>query len=316
MSTLSVHDLQGFSTYNNTIRVPAGHQLSVEGKMTLPTYTIFTRPSTGVDGELIYLSDSKSIQVWNGSFWSVVGGGVGTTKLAPATTALQIADAGITTNGYYWLKPSGYDGSAESVYVDFDGSVSGISDSGPWVRVRYAQDFYSRSSPWSGTGNSLTTPGPFSGEFEWEYNYNYLEKLILASTDVRQRFESWGYGSVGWTYSNGNYMGVRAFNGTNYNGATGQNIVKTNKPAGISHGVTNFNTFNNPTAQGTDPTDTNDSVWRVGVFFFRDTSGAGILPVRGIYNGDVDAGSEQRYFPFRNGERDNGVHSDIWVRST
>ena len=241
--------------------------------------------------------------------------GQGRNNAYSSATALK-NDFGNIPNGFYWLKPSGYSGDPERVYIDFDGSESGITDAGPWVRVRYAQDYYSQASAWKGTGNSSTTPGAYSGDFDFEQNYSWIEALLNNSTETRQRFESWGYGSVGWTYSTGMYMGVKAFNGTNYNGSTGSNIVKTNKPAGISHGVTNFNTFNNPTTQGTDPTDTNDSTWRVGVFYFRDTSsGLGILPIRGIYNGDVDGASEQRYFPFRNGEASAGVNSDIWIKN-
>lgn len=219
------------------------------------------------------------------------------------------------TNGLYWIKPFGYAGSAEQVYVDFDGSESGITDPGPWIRIRYAQDYYTRAAPWTGTGISSTSPGAYSGDFSFEQPLTFIEKLLEKSTEVRQRFESWGNGSVGWTYSNGQYMGVKAFNGTLYTGQNNSNIVKTNVPAGISHGVTNFNTFDSPTAQGTDPTDTNDGVWRVGVFYFRNTKPhLGILPIRGIYNGDVDGAGEQRYFPFRNGEASAGVNSDIWVR--
>lgn len=233
----------------------------------------------------------------------------------PAISAAQIREADPTaSNGYYWINPLGYTGTPEYVYVDFDGSVSGITDAGPWVRIRYAQDYYSQAAPWSSSGISSTTPGAYSGDFAFEQNYNWIDALLARSTETRQRFESWGYGSVGWTYGNGEYMGVKTFNGFSYNGENSSNIVKLNKPAGISHGVTDFNTFNNPTASGTDPTDANDSVWRVGVFYFRDTSGNKILPIRGIYNGDVDTAPEQRYFPFRNGTASAGVNSDIWVK--
>lgn len=241
---------------------------------------------------------------------------LGESASTPAVSASRIQKINSSAqNGLYWLKPYGYVGSAEQVYIDFDGSVSGINAPGPWMRIRYSQDYYSRAAPWSGTGNSSTNPGAYSGDFAFEQPYGFIEKFLNYAIEIRQRFESWGFGSVGWTYSNGMYMGVKAFDGTNYNGATGSNIVKTNKPSGISHGVTDFNTFNNPTAQGTDPTDANDGVWRVGVFYFRNTRpNLGILPIQGIYNGDVDGTSERRYFPFRTGESSPGNNSDIWIK--
>ena len=49
MSTLTIHDLQGFSTYSNQVRVPSGHRLQVEGTVKLPTWTTSTRP-TPVEG--------------------------------------------------------------------------------------------------------------------------------------------------------------------------------------------------------------------------------------------------------------------------
>lgn len=233
----------------------------------------------------------------------------------PATSARQIREVDPTApNGFYWIKPITYNGNPEYVYVDFDGSVSGITDSGPWVRVRYAQDYFTRAAPWASTGISSTTPGAYSGDFNFEQTIPWITALLAQSTETRQRFESWGFGSVGWTYNNGEYMGVKSFSGILYNGSNNSNIVKLNKPAGISHGITDFNTFNNPTAQNTDPTDINDATWRVGVFYFRDTSQRGILPIRGIYNGDVDTASEQRYFPFRNGEAVSGLNSDIWIK--
>ena len=87
----------------------------------------------------------------------------------------------------------------------------------------------------------------------------------------------------------------------------------------MSHSVTSINgPFDNPTANGTDPTDLNDAVWRVGVFYFRYTGDPATrkpLPIRGMYNADVDGATEQRYFPFRNGESSPGVNSDIWIKN-
>lgn len=329
MSTLSVHDLQGFSTYSNTVRVPSGHALSVEGKLTIPTYTQSTKTNGTVVGELIFLSDTKTIELWSGSSWIVVGGGVGLSQSAPATGAIQIQDSGITTNGYYWIQPSGYSGTPEQVYVDFDGSESGITDvGGPWLRLRYGASAYSRSSPWGGQ-SGLTDPAnqsttAYSGNFTFEQNASWMSALLGNATEVRQTFESWGYGSVGWTYQGNNaYMEGRGFDDVNYtrwggNGGTHTGVTG-GRLSGMSHSTTSIaGPWNNPTANGTDATDANDAVWRYGRFYFRWTGGGSKqpLPIKGVYNADVDGASEQRYFPFRDaaGGWSGQGECDIWVK--
>ena len=44
MSTISVHDIQGFSTYSNTVRIPNGHKLDIDGDLVIPTHTTGGRP--------------------------------------------------------------------------------------------------------------------------------------------------------------------------------------------------------------------------------------------------------------------------------
>lgn len=326
MSTLSVHDLQGIAAYSNIVRVPSGSTLSVEGKFKLPSYTSGLKP-TGVAGEMIYVSDTQTVEIWSGSAWIIIGGGVGLTADAPATGGAQIQAAGITTNGLYWIKPTGYIGDPVQVYVDFNGSQSGITDvTGPWVRVRYAQDYYTRSSPWTNTGRSDPSSEAgtaYSGSFDYEQPYAWIDALIGNATEVRQRFESWGYGSVGWTYQGTNaYNEARGFDNKNYtrwggNGGTHVGASGVGRVSGMSHSVTSISgPWDNPTANLTDPTDNNDGVWRGSAFFFRYTGSSANkpLPIRGMYNADVDSAGEQRYFPFRSGEFVSGVNSDIWIK--
>ena len=131
--------------------------------------------------------------------------------------------------------------------------------------------------------------------------------MLGISLEVRQVFESWGYGSVGWTYQGNNaYMEGRGFDGVNYtrwggNGGT-HTGVSGGRLSGMSHSITSINgPWNNPTSNQTDQTDRNDSTWRYGRFYFRWTGGTAKrpLPIIGVYNADVDGSSEQRYFPFR-----------------
>jgi hypothetical protein len=294
----------------------------------LPYYTNATKPSSPNLGLLIFNTDLKTVEMWNGTSWTIVfSAGIGKSPSVPAESGSQILAADPTaTNGLYWIKPQGYTGTPEQVYVDFGGGISGITDAGPWVRVRYETDYYSRSDAWRGQ-TGLTNPGAesttaYSGDFAWEQAYGWIDSALDNADEVRQRFESWGYGSVGWTYQGNNpYMEGKGFDGLPYtrwggNGGSHTGVPPNARLPGMSHSVTSFNgPYNNPTAGGTDPTDTNDSVWRVGIFYFRSTTPeAKHLPIRGVWNADVDGGSEQRYFPFRNGEAEQGINSDIWIK--
>ncbi len=117
-------------------------------------------------------------------------------------------------------------------------------------------------------------------------------------------FESWGRGSAGWTYGSG-YMESKGFDGVDYTRWNGSwNIVGKDftRVPGMSHSIGSINgPYDNPTTRGTDETDTNDQVWRYGRFYFRYTGGStnAPLPIKGIYNADVDNSDESRYFPFR-----------------
>lgn len=210
------------------------------------------------------------------------------------------------SNGLYWMKPAGYTGSAQQVYVDFDGSESGIGFPGPWVRIRYAQDYFSRTSPWQGQGSGATT------SFDFEQPDAFIQALIdtAEEIDIRQRFESWGNGSVGWTYGSAFMRGQKFDRSSTY-------YDKDSFPSTLTMGFTNFTTFGlgSSYTRGDDPTDTNDGTWRVGVAYFRDIQGD-ILPFSGIFHNDVDGASESRYFPFRNGEATPGENSDIWISTT
>ena len=63
MSTISVHDVQGFSTYNNTVRIPNGHKLDIAGDLVLPVHTTSTRPS-GELGAIGFNSQTGELEVY------------------------------------------------------------------------------------------------------------------------------------------------------------------------------------------------------------------------------------------------------------
>ena len=231
------------------------------------------------------------------------------------------------TNGWYELLPEGYSGAAQIAYVDYDGSVSGIKDEGPWIQVRYAKNKYSRAHPWSalGKGDPFRESGTaYSGNFDYAQNENWIDALLNQAVDVRQRFVSWGKRSVGWNYDH-NYQAARGFDGVNYTlWGDGTALVggTATPPTGFSYGTSGFNAFLNPASLEIDPTNLNDDVWRKSVLYFRNTGGGKILPIRGIWNADLDDPGEGRYFPLIHPDvgdevDTNGVFtesSDTWVK--
>ena len=302
----------------------------------VPPYNGTSNYPTGLGasdaGFIIYDSSKKTLVFWNGTDWNecdFLGPQGGTSQDEPITDF----NIWLNTNpssGSYWVKPSGYSGSAEQVYIAVnDGSQSGITSGGVWIRIRYAQSYYSRSDAWRGQGG-LSNPAAqnttaYSGNFGFEQEEAWISALLTTGNfeEIRQVFESWGYGSVGWTYGSG-YMESRGFDDVDYTRwGSGSNIVGKDytRVSGMSHSTASLNgAFSNPTSRNTDPTDNNDSTWRVGRFYFRYVPPSGTsslpLPIKGIWNADVDGGSEQRYFPFRDsagGWTGNG-ESNIWVK--
>ena len=297
--------------------------------------------SLGSDDEGLTIFDSqlKTLVFWNGSKWNQVRFTGPPNGLNINSPILNFSDWAATSpsSGEYWVRPNGFGGTAEKVYIAVnDSSQSTITAGGIWVRLRYAQSFYSRSDAWRGQ-SGLSNPAnesttAYSGNFTYEQSNGFIGQLLQPGNyiEIRQVFESWGYGSVGWTYGSG-YMESRGFDGVNYIRWNGnQNIVGVgyNRTTGMSHKIDTVDDnqlinepFGNPTLRGADRTDVNDSTWRNGRLGFRfvpsnNTDSRLPLPILGIWNADVDGGSEQRYFPFRDaagGWTGNG-DSNIWVK--
>jgi len=292
-------------------------------------------PSLGAGdaGTLVYDESLKALIYWNGQGWNKISFQGPESGDSPQT-AIRDFQAWAQTNpvsGSYWVRPTGYGGSAEQVYVAVnESSQSGITSGGVWVRIRYAESYYSRSNAWRGQGG-LSNPAnqsstAYSGDFSFEQSNAWISGLLSTGnfTEIRQTFESWGYGSVGWTYGSG-YMESRGFDDVNYTRwGTNSNIVGKDysRVNGMSHrsGGSLNGPFDNPTGRNTDDTDRNDSTWRYGRFHFRYVPPGGSsalpLPIKGIWNADVDGGSEQRYFPFRDaaGGWTGSGDSNIWVK--
>lgn len=247
-----------------------------------------------------------------GRFGKVILNGSSSALAAPNATYL--IDNGITTNGTYWIKPTGYGGSAFQIYCDLTGTASGIGTGG-WMKITYASDKYTQGAPYTLTGNGSPGDGiPYAGDFAFSLPDAAISALLNITTETRGVLESWGKGSVGWTYD-GTYMGAKAWNNSTHRGASSSDnsnllIGGSAKPSSISYafpngggGITNFNNA------GTDPTDINDDVWRQSFVYVRENGTRQYFPMRGIYVADADSVNEERYWPVV-----SGAGSYYWVK--
>tara|TARA_B100001996_G_C18651595_1_gene589607 strand:- start:262 stop:1428 length:1167 start_codon:yes stop_codon:yes gene_type:complete len=153
----------------------------------------------------------------------------------PATSAKAIKDAGGTTNGFYWIKPTGYSGSAYPVYCILNGGTSNKHFGGGWTLAmsfkhgtnrpwhlgqswgsRNTHAYYSSSnwnSFWTGASVEASTNGKpysFQDRGEWTGNQDFskdgraigmwqpMKDLMIMYHDSDQSFNDPG-ASAWWT---------------------------------------------------------------------------------------------------------------------
>jgi hypothetical protein len=194
MSTLTLRNLQGITTYSNTILVPSSHYLQVDGGLRIPVYTTATLPSTGtVTGQLVYDSTTKTVKVWDGTTWTNVSKGFGTGTLADPFTGTGYS---VSTSGTYYFKTANMT-SATQYYVD--ASTSG----GPWIRIWLSNtDNYNATSfAWS-DGGSDNTQTPLLIDDCTRFMY------AIVNTTTNATSQAWS-----WYFTNGkaetNYASFR-----------------------------------------------------------------------------------------------------------
>ena len=132
MSTLSVHNLQGISTYSNKIEIPAGHKLSgAAGQFRLPNYADGSKPSNPELGDLILNSTTATLEVWTGDRWAVCGGGNrGGSQSNPAESGGDAFENGQQTSGNVWVTIPG----SGAFNFEYDaGDRYGTGDRG-WIK--------------------------------------------------------------------------------------------------------------------------------------------------------------------------------------
>jgi len=237
------------------------------------------------------------------------GSGMTDTDPAPTPRAIRVNNP-TATNGYYYVNPK-FRGNTVRAFCDVEGSNEGDLGEG-WIRVRYASNYYSRNSPWSGTGNSDRSSPPFSVPFSFDIPDADVLTLADNAEIVIQRFETWAAGSVGWTYDNA-FQSHEDLKGRLWSSETGQGTHTTQISTmewNVGYGYNA--TYDSPDGRGVDPTDNNESDrFRNGTFYFKDTSGDAILPIKRITNSDVDGGTEQRFIPLATGDMGDGTPSNI-----
>ncbi len=220
MSTLTIHDLQGFSTYSNQVRVPSGHRLQVEGTMKLPTWTTSTRP-TPVEGLIGVNTTEKQLECYVDGAWSKAAGG-GVQGLTAADPVVDTT-TWLTTNppdGDYWFKPTGYSGSSIQVYVN----TSNAPSSSAYVQIARGRESTNwwQTSGQNFVGGGLTStylsqntpiavaPNDFCSAL---CNFNWSSARFM--TNRRNSGDSWYFEggtstSWSWTYFQQNSSSVNA----------------------------------------------------------------------------------------------------------
>lgn len=223
----------------------------------------------------------------NDSIFSKIAG----STLGPVFLSAQDAyNKGYRTNGYYRVRPAGVTESF-SVFCDLDGTESGIGTGG-WMRVEYSADKFTQDNPWTETGDSNISDGtPYSGDFTFSHTLDQIDAMKASATEIRQTFQSYGYGSVGWTFSTGAHFGCKTLDGSVWIGAGDPSI-----PTNTDYSFVGWDANGVLEPRGTDPTDANDLVWRESLIYLIE-SGNTYLPIQGVYVQDVDLPSERRYFP-------------------
>lgn len=129
MSTLSVYNIQGFSTYSNTVRIPGGNTFQIDGDLKIPVGTTAQRPASPVEGHLRYNTSLTRLEIYANGGWNAVlnTGTDGTTAARAVDYSMQIRQVNPSAQpGWYWIK---INGTARQFWVDT------LHEGGGWVLV-------------------------------------------------------------------------------------------------------------------------------------------------------------------------------------
>ena len=225
MSTISVHDVQGFSTYNNTVRIPNGHKLDIAGDLKVPSHTTSGRPTAEV-GAIGFNTTLQVLEVYvevNGvAEWYALSKAApdGETADSAAASGYQLAqDYPGKSSGYYWIKSQSMP-QALQMWVDMveeGGGYDMYAISGG-ISVSDARNAH------SGTPLGLDLIYPRSAE-HWRAQVNFVRnQLGQTGGNLRSYFIT--PGKI-WNTSAGNYTGYVMRNAQYYGNGVPANTWRT-----------------------------------------------------------------------------------------
>jgi len=223
MSILSIHDIQGISAFNNTVRIPSGHKLDVAENLKIPVHNNSNRPS-GTQGNLGFNSETNELEIYDGSQWSSIGSG---SKLDGSTQALAAPDAqfiwdnrpdqrSTMANAYKWILIPGQT-TPRQVWCNFENNGGGGpgGDRHGWMMM-----YQNYTGPRA--AGSVTINGQSSGG-QAQRQYTIMEGSTYYDNSLRPKKDGGQY-ICGKTHiwdivkSQGNWDLMKAYNMYDSNG--------------------------------------------------------------------------------------------------
>jgi len=224
MSTITVHDVQGFSTYSNTVRIPNGHKLDIAGDLKVPSHTTAGRPTAEV-GAIGFNTTLQVLEIYvevNGvaEWYALSKAAPDGTQSNPATSGYQLAqDYPTKPSGYYWIRSQSMPNALE-MWVDMveeGGGYDMYAISGG-ISVSDARNSH------SGTPLGLDLVYPRSAE-HWRAQVNFVRnQLGQTGGNLRSYFIT--PGKI-WNTSAGNYTGYVMRNAQYYGNGVPANTWRT-----------------------------------------------------------------------------------------
>ncbi len=224
MSTITVHDVQGFSTYNNTVRIPNGHKLDIAGDLKVPSHTTSGRPTAEV-GAIGFNTTLQVLEIYvevNGvaEWYALSKAAPDGTQSNPAESGYQLAqDYPGKSSGYYWIQSQSMPQPLE-MWVDMveEGGGYDMYAINNGISVSDARNSH------SGTPLGLDLVYPRSAE-HWRAQVNFVRnQLGQTGGNLRSYFIT--PGKI-WNTSAGNYTGYVMRNAQYYGNGVPANTWRT-----------------------------------------------------------------------------------------
>ena len=192
MSILSIHDIQGISAFNNTVRIPSGHKLDVAENLKIPVHNNSNRPS-GTQGNLGFNSETNELEIYDGSQWSSIGSG---SKLDGSTQALAAPDAqfiwdnrpdqrSTMANAYKWILIPGQT-TPRQVWCNFENNGGGGpgGDRHGWMMMY--QNYTGPRAAGSVTNNGQSSGGQAQRQYTIMEGSTYYDNSLRPKKDGGQ----------------------------------------------------------------------------------------------------------------------------------